>query len=253
MPPWNPAQTSPGPRQRQTAEITATSGGAGLWQGSVAACRLRTGSSHARFVRIVPASPWPGPMIVWIPQLISCGIHTKSEIPARSRRPRARPPHGSPRTALRDGGGPDPELRRSGPQAIDFLLVTRGITARSGCGCAARRSKRVTVVLGARGDVGRSTGRLIPLMTLRLASNAARRTARWAHFDNSKKRGALLSAGAGSGRSRSTQVATRRGKRAGFCPEPHARDPPSGRVDWLTPRLSSRGGRLSEQPGAAAR
>jgi hypothetical protein len=39
-------------------------------------------------------------MIMWIPQLISCGIHMKSEITVDHAAPGARAPRPGPRTAL---------------------------------------------------------------------------------------------------------------------------------------------------------
>jgi hypothetical protein len=61
--------------------------------------RLRPGLL-ACFVRIVPAALAARTMIMWIPQLIRCGIHMKSEIPVDRAAAGARSPRGSPRMAL---------------------------------------------------------------------------------------------------------------------------------------------------------
>ena len=57
----------------------------------------RPGRARARFVRVVPGETAARTMIMWIPQLISCGIHMKSEIPLEPSRPacgrRGQPAH----------------------------------------------------------------------------------------------------------------------------------------------------------------
>ncbi len=57
----------------------------------------RPGPARARFVRVVPGETAARTMIMWIPQLISCGIHMKSEIPLEPSRPacgrRGQPAH----------------------------------------------------------------------------------------------------------------------------------------------------------------
>jgi hypothetical protein len=103
--------------------VTAIGSLAALWSMPLASARARprSGPPLARFVRVVATPPRPAQdhlarvcpfrpscpgdsaartMIMWIPHLISCGIHMKSEITLDHAAPRTRTSRVGPRTAL---------------------------------------------------------------------------------------------------------------------------------------------------------
>ena len=118
--------------------------------------RLRAGPDRVRYVRVCPGGTGARTMIMWIPQLISCGIHMKSEIlsddarPARGRRaPVAARPSRSPRATQVDGIGvvgrerPPRKTSAKSPAKSLSKSLAKGLGEKRSCGRASASTRRI--------------------------------------------------------------------------------------------------------------